>query len=88
MRRALAIERTKIRKRVIARLSREEEARLITYAYRMKGERRLFIKTLFQTGARVSEFVNIKTEDVFFDEQMILIAKAKGEKSRYVPHLA
>jgi len=88
VRRALAIERTKIRKRVIARLSREEEARLITYAYRMKGERGLFIKTLFQTGARVSEFVNIKTEDVFFDEQMILIAKAKGGKSRYVPHLA
>jgi len=88
VRRALAIERTKIRKRVIARLSREEEARLITYAYRMKGERGLFIKTLFQTGARVSEFVNIKTEDIFFDEQMILIAKAKGGKSRYVPHLA
>jgi integrase/recombinase XerD len=87
VRRALAIERTKIRKRVIARLAREEEERLIKHAYRMKGERGLFIKTLFQTGARVSEFVNIKVEDVFFDEQMILIAKAKGGKSRYVPIL-
>jgi integrase/recombinase XerD len=29
--------------------------------------------------------VNRKAEDVFFDEQMILIAKAKGGKSRYVP---
>ena len=76
-----------MRQRVIARLSREEEARLITHAYRMKGERRLFIKTLFQTGARVSEFVNIKVEDVFFEEQMILITKAKGGKSRYVPIL-
>jgi len=84
VRRALAIKRTKIRQRVIARLSREEEARLITHAYRMKGERGLLIKTLFQTGARVSEFVNIKVEDVFFEEQMILIAKAKGGKSRYV----
>jgi integrase/recombinase XerD len=74
-----------MRQRVIARLSREEEARLITHAYRMKGERGLLIKTLFQTGARVSEFVNIKVEDVFFEEQMILIAKAKGGKSRYVP---
>ena len=37
----------------------------------MKGERELLIKTLFQTGARVSAFVNVKTEDVFFDEQMI-----------------
>jgi integrase len=61
--------------------------RLITHAYRMKGERGLLIKALFQTGARVSEFVNLKTEDVFFEEQMILIAKAKGGKSRYVPIL-
>ena len=87
VRRALAIERMKIRKRVIARLSREEEERLIKHAYRMKGERGLLIKTLFQTGARVSEFVNLKVEDVFFEEQMILIAKAKGGKSRYVPIL-
>jgi site-specific recombinase XerD len=85
VRRALVIERTKIRKRVIAQLAREEEERLIKHAYRMKGERGLLIKTLFQTGARVSEFVNIKAEDVFFEEQMILIAKAKGGKSRYVP---
>jgi integrase/recombinase XerD len=76
-----------MRQRVIARLSREEEARLISHAYRMKGEWGLLIKTLFQTGARVSEFVNIKVEDVFFEEQMILIAKAKGGKSRYVPLL-
>ena len=65
VRRALAIERTKIRKRVIARLSREEEERLIKHAYRVKGERGLLIKTLFQTGARVSEFVNIKVEVCF-----------------------
>jgi site-specific recombinase XerD len=79
VRRALAIERTKIRQRVIARLSREEEARLITHAYRMKGERGLLIKTLFQTGARVSEFVNIKVEDVFFEEQ---IGVAMGARIR------
>src|SRR6266699_1591182 len=87
VRHALAIERTKMRQRVIARLAREEEARLITHAYRMKGERGLLIKTLFQTGARVSEFVNVKVEDVFFEEQLVLITKAKGGKSRYVPIL-
>jgi integrase/recombinase XerD len=53
----------------------------------MKGMRGLLIKTLFQTGTRVSEFVNIKVEEFFFDEQMILISKAKGGKSRYVPIL-
>jgi integrase/recombinase XerD len=87
VRQALAVERPKMRKPAIARLSRDEETRLITHAYRMQGERGLLIKTLFQTGARVSEFVNLKAEDVFFDEQMILIAKAKGGKSRYVPML-
>jgi integrase/recombinase XerD len=87
VRRALALERPKERKRVVARLSRDEERRLIAHAYRMKGTRGLLIKTLFQTGARVSEFVNIKVEEFFFDEQMILIAKAKGGKSRYVPIL-
>jgi integrase/recombinase XerD len=87
VRRALTIERPKTRKRVVARLSREEERKLITHAYRVQGTRGLLIKTLFQTGARVSEFVNIKADEVFFEEQMILIAKAKGGKSRYVPIL-
>jgi integrase/recombinase XerD len=87
VRRALAIERPKTRTRVVARLSREEERQLIAHAYRMQGTRGLLIKTLFQTGARVSEFVNITADEVFFEEQMILIAKAKGGKSRYVPIL-
>jgi integrase/recombinase XerD len=87
VRRLLALERPKQRKRAVARLSREEERCLIAHAYRMKGTRGLLIKTLLQTGARVSEFVNIKVEELFFDEQMLLIAKAKGGKSRYVPIL-
>ena len=87
VRRALAIERPKTRKKVVARLSREEERKLIAHAYRVQGARGLLIKTLFQTGARVSEFVNIKGNEVFFEEQMILISKAKGGKSRYVPIL-
>jgi integrase/recombinase XerD len=87
VRRALAIERPKSHTRVVARLSREEERQLIAHAYRMQGTRGLLIKTLFQTGGRVSEFVNIKANEVFFEEQVILIAKAKGGKSRYVPIL-
>jgi integrase/recombinase XerD len=87
VRRALVIERPKTRKRVVARLSREEERKLIAHAYRVQGTRGLMIKTLFQTGARVSEFVIIKADEVFFEEQMILISKAKGGQSRYVPML-
>ena len=87
VRSSLEIERTKTRKRVVERLSREEEKRLIQAAYRDKSEHGLLIKTLFQTGARVSEFINIRVHDFFFDEAMILIHKAKGGKSRYVPIL-
>ncbi len=87
VRHALSIERPKTRQRVVARLSQDEERRLIAHAYRMKGVRGLLIKTLFQTGVRVSEFVNIKVEEFFFEEQMLLISKAKGGKSRYVPIL-
>src|SRR5256885_13770515 len=87
VRKALGVKRIKVRKRAIQRLSRDEEQRLIQRAYRDKGERGLLIKALFQTGARVSEFVNLKVEDVFFEEQMLLITKAKGGKSRYVPIL-
>ncbi len=86
-RKALGVRRIKVRKRAIQRLSRDEEQRLIQFAYRDTGERGLLIKTLFQTGARVSEFVNIKVEDFFLDEAMLLIAKGKGGKSRYVPIL-
>jgi integrase len=52
-RKALGLERVKIRKRVVQRLSREEEKRLIQAAYRDRSEHGLLIKTLFQTGARV-----------------------------------
>ena len=53
VRQALTIARPSTRPRVIVRLSRAEEERLIGQAYRMPGVRGLLIKTLFQTGARV-----------------------------------
>ena len=88
VRRALGIERVKTRKRVVERLSRDEEKRLIQHAYKDRSEHGLLIKTLFQTGARVSEFANIRVEHFFFDELMLLIDKGKGGKSRYVPILS
>ncbi len=39
VRRALALERPRTRKRVVARLSRDEEQRLIQHAYRIGGVR-------------------------------------------------
>lgn len=88
VRRALGIGRVKTRKRVVERLSRDEERRLIQHAYKDRSEHGLLIKTLFQTGTRVSELANIKVEHFFFDELMLLIEKGKGGKSRYVPLLS
>ena len=87
VRQALTIARPSTRPRVIVRLSRAEEERLIGQAYRMPGVRGLLIKTLFQTGARVSEFVHLQVPDVYCDEQMLLITQAKGGKQRDVPLL-
>jgi len=78
VRRALAIERPKSRKWVVARLSRDQERQLSAHTYRVQGTPGLLVKRLFHTGARVSEFVSMKADEWFFDEQMILIAKAKG----------
>ena len=91
VRRALALERPKVRTRVIERLAREDERRLIDTAYRLPGPRGLLIKTLCQTGARVSACAAIEVEDCFCDEPRLLIRKAKGGKHRYVlilPELA
>ena len=87
VRRRLGINRAKLRKNVIHRLSRDEEQKLIGCAYRENSSYGLLLKTLFLTGARVSEFVSLKVEDFYFDEQMILIQKGKGGKSRYLPIL-
>ncbi len=87
VRRQLKIKRAAIRKTVVHRLSRDEEQKLIGQAYRETGNHGLLLKTLFLTGARVSEFVSLKVSDLFFDEQMVLIEKGKGSKSRYVPVL-
>lgn len=87
VRRQLKIKRATARKSVVHRLSRDEEQKLIKQAYRETGTYGLLLKTLFLTGARVSEFVSLKVSDLFFDEQMILIEKGKGRKSRYVPVL-
>src|SRR5918998_865963 len=66
VRKVLGIERVKTRRQVVQRLSREEERRLIQHAYRDRSEHGLLIKTLFQTGARVSELAHIKVEHFFF----------------------
>jgi integrase/recombinase XerD len=45
----------------------------------------VLIKTLFYTGVRVSELVNIQLDDVDLDRCQIGINHGKGDKDRVVP---
>jgi site-specific recombinase XerD len=45
---------------------------------------KLIIKILYGTGLRVSEIVNLKKEDVNFEENLIKVKLAKGKKDRFV----
>jgi integrase/recombinase XerD len=50
-----------------------------------QGERnRTIIETLYSCGLRVSELINLKISDLFFDEGFIKVV-GKGNKERFVP---
>ena len=67
-----------------ARLSLEEELRFLDQAYAQGGQVGLMMQTLLETGARVSEFVALRIEDVSLAERVITIEDGKGGKRR--PH--
>lgn len=49
------------------------------------GERnRAILETLYSCGLRVSELINLKVSDLFFDEGFIKVT-GKGDKQRFVP---
>jgi integrase/recombinase XerD len=73
----------------VARLDQHEVGRLIEAAYRKGSRYGLMVKTLFYTGARVSEFINIQVVDLRLnlDPPQIYLAVAKGGSDGYVPIL-
>jgi integrase/recombinase XerD len=89
VRRQLALEPPRSRRRTVERLDRGEVECLITGAYRDHSPYGLMIKTLFLTGARVDEFVHIRVEDLHLsdDPPQIYLAHAKRQACRYVPIL-
>ena len=64
----------------INRLTIEEELRFIDQAYAQGGRTGLLLQTLLETGARVSEFVQFRVEDVSLAERIIVIPRGKGAK--------
>ena len=89
VRRALQLSAPRERRRTVARLDKHEVGRLIEAAYRKGSHYGLMVKTLFDTGARVSEFINIQVVDLRLDldPPQISLAVAKGGSDGYVPIL-
>ncbi len=81
------IESPKIGMKLPDTLAEEEIDALINAIDLSKpeGERnRAILETLYGCGLRVSELVNLKLSDLFFDEGFIKVT-GKGDKQRFVP---
>ncbi|MCK5476495.1 MAG: tyrosine-type recombinase/integrase [Candidatus Aenigmarchaeota archaeon] len=77
------VKRPKREKTLPVILSKEEVSKIVDAPVNPKH--RLMLKTIYGLGLRVSELVNLKSEDVQFERNMVLICAAKGKKDRYVP---
>jgi len=88
-RRELRLSAPAERRRTVDRLDRTEVERLIEAGYRRSSRHGLMIKTLFYTGARVSEFIQIGIADLHLNLEppQIYLAHAKGGSDGYVPIL-
>lgn len=81
------IESPKIGRKLPDTLSEEEIDNIINAIDLSKpeGERnRAMLETLYGCGLRVSELINLKISDLFFEEGFIKVT-GKGDKQRFVP---
>jgi integrase/recombinase XerD len=69
----------------VDRLTVEEELRFLDQAYAQGGRVGLMLQTLLETGARASELVQLRIEDVSLAERVITIRHGKGDKRREMP---
>ena len=69
----------------VDRLTVEEELRFLDQAYAQDGRIGLMLQTLLETGARASELVQLRVEDVGLAERVVTIRQGKGGKRREVP---
>ncbi len=69
----------------VDRLTVEEELRFLDQAYTRDGRTGLMLQTLLETGARASELVQLRIEDISLVERVVTIRQGKGGKRREVP---
>lgn len=69
----------------VDRLTLAEELRFIDQAYSQGGRTGLMMQVLLETGARVSEFIQLRVEDISVEERLLVIQQGKGGRRREVP---
>ena len=78
----VCIPKPKRNKKIPEILTKEEIKKMINCINNIKHK--LILKVLYGCGLRVSEIVNLKKENVNFEEKLIHIELAKGKKDRFV----
>lgn len=82
----LSIKNKKVPNKIISYFSEEEIKIMITYLNNSKDLKKLaMICVLYETGSRVSEFINIKLNDLNLSENASITLCGKGNKIRVIP---
>ncbi len=82
----LSIKNKKVPNKMISYFTEEETKIMINYLNNCKDLKKLtMICVLYETGARVSEFINIKLSDLILSENASITLYGKGNKTRVVP---
>lgn len=72
-------------KGTVKRLSKTQLDNFIESAYDVKPTIGLMMLTLYETGTRVDEFVNLEATDLYVKEEKIIVKDGKGSKRREIP---
>ena len=82
----LSIKNKKVPNKMISYFTENEIKIMINYLNNIKDLKKLtMICVLYETGARVSEFINIKLSDLNLSENANITLYGKGNKTRIVP---
>lgn len=82
----LSIKNKKVPNKMISYFTEEEIKIMINYLNNSKDLKKLtMICVLYETGSRVSEFINIKLGDLNLSENASITLYGKGNKTRIVP---
>jgi integrase/recombinase XerD len=65
-------------------LTPDELRQMLQQAYCERGIYGLIVRTLFETGLRVSELVSVEVPDLDFSERTVRVRSGKGGKDRVV----